>query len=114
MNVSLWLAGLMLAAHLGGRMPMPVPAGPAPLPAATDAAPTEAASASERPARIPVNTATADELQKVPGIGPKRAERILEARAKRPFRTPADLRRVKGFGAKTVRRLSDWFIFEVR
>ena len=114
MNVSLWLAGVMLAAHLGGRSPMPVNAGPPPAPPAK-AEPTEAAAAaSERSPRIPINTATVDELQKVPGIGPKRAERILEARSKRPFRSPADLRRVKGFGAKTVRRLSEWFIFEVR
>jgi competence protein ComEA len=54
---------------------------------------------------IDVNTATAAQLQTLPGIGPKMAERILDARARQPFRTVEDLRRVSGIGPKTLERL---------
>ncbi len=53
-----------------------------------------------------LNTATELELIKLPGIGPKKAARIVEWRAQHgKFRRVVDLRRVKGFGAKSVRKL---------
>ncbi len=54
---------------------------------------------------IDVNAATAAQLRTLPGIGPKMAERILDARARRPFRSVDDLRRVYGIGPKTLERL---------
>ena len=57
--------------------------------------------------RLDLNTATADELEGLPGIGPKTAQRILEDRRMRgPFRRPSDLTRVKGIGPKTLARLT--------
>jgi competence protein ComEA len=54
-----------------------------------------------------INTATEDQLQLLPGIGPTKAERVVEFRAKRgKFKRVKDLRRVKGFGYKTVKRLA--------
>lgn len=55
--------------------------------------------------RIDVNRATAAELRRLPGIGPTLSQRILEVRAKQPFRSVEDLRRVRGIGAKTLERL---------
>ena len=56
--------------------------------------------------RLDLNRASADELEGLPGIGPKTAQRILEDRRKRgPFRKVPDLTRVKGIGAKTLARL---------
>jgi len=56
--------------------------------------------------RLDLNRASADELEGLPGIGPKTAQRILEDRRMRgPFRKPSDLTRVKGIGAKTLARL---------
>lgn len=55
--------------------------------------------------RIDVNQATAGELQRLPGIGPTLAQRIVEARTKQHFRSVDDLRRVRGIGAKTLERL---------
>jgi len=56
--------------------------------------------------RIDLNTATASELQRLDGIGEKRAQTILEDREQNgPFRSVDDLDRVKGFGMVTVDKL---------
>jgi competence protein ComEA len=55
--------------------------------------------------RIDVNTASAAQLQTLPGIGPKMSQRIVEAREQKPFRSVDDLRRVPGIGPKTLERL---------
>jgi competence ComEA-like helix-hairpin-helix protein len=61
---------------------------------------TNTVAASPRP--VDLNIATFEELQTLPGIGPKLAERII---AHRPFKTLADLDRVPGIGAATITRL---------
>jgi len=56
-----------------------------------------------------LNTASIVDLIKLPGIGPKKAERIVNWRAKHgKFNRVVDLRRVKGFGAKTVKKLKPY------
>ena len=69
------------------------PAKPAAAPAAKAAAPAKPASAAAaKPAaamtgkKIDLNTAGADELDKLPQIGPARAKAIMEARAKGKFK----------------------------
>ena len=54
---------------------------------------------------IDVNTATAEELQKIKGIGPVIAGRIIDGR---PYRTLDDLLRVKGIGKKTLEKISPY------
>jgi competence protein ComEA len=54
---------------------------------------------------VAVNSASAEELQRLPGIGPTLAKRIIETREARPFRSVEELRRVRGIGAKTLERL---------
>lgn len=70
-----------------------------------------AVSSGDPPVRVAINTATPDELQTLPGVGPRKAERILAARSTRPFRRPSDLRRVPGFGPKTIVRLAPLLSF---
>jgi competence protein ComEA len=54
---------------------------------------------------ININQATAAQLQLLSGVGPAKADKIIEYRQKHPFRTVEELGRVKGIGPKTVRRL---------
>jgi competence protein ComEA len=61
--------------------------------------------AGELKGLIDVNQATQAELQKLPGIGPKLSQRILDERAKSAFKSVDDLRRVPGIGAKTLEKL---------
>jgi len=56
--------------------------------------------------RIDLNTASAAELERLPGIGPVGAGRIVAERERNgPFRSPGDLVRVAGFGPSRVRAL---------
>ena len=56
--------------------------------------------------RIDINRASASELEKLPRIGPKTAERILAFRnAYGAFRSADDLQQVKGIGPKTLELL---------
>jgi competence protein ComEA len=55
---------------------------------------------------VNVNTATADELDRLPGIGPVLARRIVEYREQHGlFRRLDDLLEVKGVGPRLLRRL---------
>lgn len=70
--------------------------------------PAGLAAPPTRPAGVDVNIATADELQTVRGIGPSIAARIVEERARGPYRDLADLEaRVKGIGPASVRRFAE-------
>jgi competence protein ComEA len=52
-----------------------------------------------------LNTATAAQLDQMPGVGPKAAERIIAYRTKTPFTRPEELVKVKGFGKKKLEKL---------
>jgi competence protein ComEA len=75
-----------------------------PAPAAKSARPSKAAPAPTTP--INLNTATQAQLESLPGVGPKAAERILEYRKQNGhFKKIEDLMNVKGFGEKTFLKL---------
>jgi competence protein ComEA len=63
--------------------------------------------AAEPSPRININTASAQELSRLPGIGPAKAEAILQHRAQRPFAKAEELRDVKGIGEKLYERIKD-------
>ncbi len=69
------------------------------------------AKADSRPARptptlVNLNSATATQLQELPGIGAKTAERIIEYRQKKgPFKKIEELMNVKGIGEKSFLKL---------
>jgi competence protein ComEA len=58
--------------------------------------------------RVPINTATADELETLPGIGKVTAQRIIEYReANGPFETIEEIQDVSGIGVKTFEGMRD-------
>lgn len=57
---------------------------------------------------LDINRATAAELEKLPGIGPALARRIVEWREIHgPFRSVEDLLQVPGIGPKTLEGIRD-------
>ncbi len=57
-------------------------------------------------AAVNLNTATKEELDGVNGIGPVKAQAILDHRKKNgPFKSVDDLQNVKGFGNKSVGKI---------
>lgn len=86
--------------------------GPPHAAAAEKEAPTLVVPPADAPAktRIPsepidLNTASIDELRRLPGIGPKLSQRIVETRSRKPFAAVDDLRRVPGIGPKTLEKV---------
>ena len=57
---------------------------------------------------VDVNTASADELCTLPGIGPKKALAIIALRQKKPFTRLTQLLQVKGIGPKTLEKLKPY------
>jgi competence protein ComEA len=56
--------------------------------------------------KVVLNLATAEDLRRLPGIGPAKAAAILALRAKlKRFRKVEDLLRVKGIGRRSLQRL---------
>ncbi|SHN85913.1 competence protein ComEA [Desulfitobacterium chlororespirans DSM 11544] len=67
-----------------------------------------AGAASGSPNLININTADAAELDKLPGIGPALAERIIQYRIEHGlFLQPEDLKKVSGIGNKTYAKMAD-------
>jgi competence protein ComEA len=78
--------------------PPPSTAGPAPA-----AATSNARATADDP--VYVNHASAEELRRLPGVGPKRAEAIVALRQRMGrFQRVEDLLRVKGVGRATLRK----------
>ena len=106
-RVSLALLGLFLLIGMGlvawqrsrqaNRAPKPVTA-------------TQADDWNQRLAharQVDVNTATSAELERLPGIGPALANRIVDDRSRHgPFSTAHDITRVSGIGEKTYESIS--------
>lgn len=61
-------------------------------------------------AKININIATKEELQKLPGIGPVLAERIIEYRQTNRFSKIDDIKKVSGIGDKKFEAIKDYIV----
>lgn len=65
-----------------------------------------ALSAALATAAVNINTATAQELDTLPGIGPAKAQAIVEYRTQHgPFKSVDELDKVKGFGPALLEKI---------
>jgi competence protein ComEA len=63
------------------------------------------AHAEGTPGVVNVSTASPEELERLPGIGEKKAQTIVDYRKAHPLHKVEDLTKVKGIGRKTILRL---------
>lgn len=113
-----WLAGAALPSHAPSTaltVGPPGPGSPASATAAEEVADEPPAASGERnkppvgitaDGKVILNTADVGELTRLPGIGQKRAEKIVELRTRlKRFKKVTDLLRVKGIGPKSLRKM---------
>lgn len=63
--------------------------------------------------KVKINTATAKDFERLPGIGPALAERIVEYRDQSgDFLTTDDFKKVKGIGPKKYEAIKDYLVVE--
>ena len=98
-------ADSVFARHSAGSPAPEAVSRPDPLPAPVQAGPPRTTGGA--PAPFDLNTATAAQLERLPGIGPRLAERIILDRQDRgEFQRVEDLVRVRGIGPKMLAKVA--------
>lgn len=97
-----------IPAAAGAVVSVSLPTG-APIPSQTPAPPAELQPGEA----VNINTADLETLQKLPGIGEKRAMDIIAYREKNgPFRIPEDITAVRGIGEGLLKNMIDYITTE--
>ncbi|PGQ10375.1 competence protein ComE [Bacillus cereus] len=71
----------------------------------------EGAASSKKEGKVQINTASKEQLEKITGIGSRKAESILKYREEHgPFQKIEDLLEVDGIGTKSLEKIKDQII----
>lgn len=71
----------------------------------------EAAAASQGEGKVQINAASKEQLEKITGIGSRKAESILKYREEHgPFQKIEDLLEIDGIGVKSLEKIKDQII----
>jgi competence protein ComEA len=103
------------ASSIGSASATPTPSASS-APSASSSAPSPSASASAAPradGKIVLATATEAELDKLPGIGPGKAKKIVELRERLGrFKKLEDLYRIKGIKRRLLEKIRPFVVLE--
>lgn len=105
----------LLRSHLevsAAAVPVPMASAALPTPMKEVRPPAPVPPGKNLPAAhsIDLNRASLADLDRLPGIGPKLAQRIVEERARRLFAAVDDIVRVKGIGPKTLEKIRPYAV----
>jgi competence protein ComEA len=102
------LSALNLAAPLSDGVQVLVPAA---APVEAGVPPDDTAGGSATGGKVRLSSASADELDELPGVGPVTAQKIVDWRTQHgPFRTLEDLDAIPGIGPARIEQLRDLVI----
>lgn len=62
--------------------------------------------------KLNINTATPEELEALPGIGKKLAQKIIQTRQQKPLQSLSDLEKIPGVRPKTIEKIRDRITFK--
>ena len=96
---------LLTCAAAAATLTFSTPAQATPLVASSVSLPVFSMLAPELEGQVNLNTATAEQLELLPGIGPSMAKKIIDYRTAKPFAEPMQVVRIKGIGRKTFEKL---------
>ncbi|MCD7100618.1 helix-hairpin-helix domain-containing protein [Pseudoclavibacter sp. 13-3] len=90
----------------GEQAAAPTPSSPSAAAGQPGSTSSSASGGSGVGGQVNLNSATTDQLQTLPGVGPSTAQKIIDSRnAEGPFASVDDLTRVAGIGEKTLEKL---------
>lgn len=62
--------------------------------------------------KLNLNNASAEQIDQLPGISPKKAQDVVDYRKEHPFKSVDELDQVKGFTPKTIGKLKPYLAIE--